>query len=153
MNATTTETDRQPATLREKMRLEKKARLERYAGFEILYAKALEAGRAAGNAIRPTPMVVTERSNPLDDSSPVRQQWYESEGACGFAWVNVTPGTSSFARWLVKKGYASAAYGGGVDIWISDYNQSVDRKDAHATAMARVFKEAGITAYGCSRLD
>jgi len=119
------------------------------------WTAAVAAGRAAGQGIRPTPMVVTEHANPFNDNSAVKNSWYVSEGACGFAWVTVRPGNSSFARWLVKNGHARAAYGGGVQIWISDYNQSVDRKYAHASAMAKVLREkTGIdTIYADSRLD
>jgi hypothetical protein len=99
-------------------------------------------------------MVVSEHANPLNDASAVKQSWYVSEGACGFAWVNVSPGNSSFAKWLVKNKLASKAYHGGVDIWISAHGQSIERKEAHAREMARVLKEKlGIKAYAGSRLD
>jgi hypothetical protein len=98
-------------------------------------------------------MTVTLRANPMDDGSPPVKSWYVPEGPCGFAWVTVRPGTSSFAKWLVKTGKGSKAYGGGVSIWIGDYNQSIARKEAHARAMAEVFTNAGITAYADSRLD
>jgi len=123
--------------------------------FREAWVAAVAAGRAAGNGIRPTPMVVTEHANPMDDNSRAERSWYVSEGACGFAWVTVRPGNSAFANWLKKNGYARPAYGGGVQIWISDYNQSVDRKEAHASAMAKVLREKlGIDSiYADSRLD
>ena len=54
---------------------------------------------------------------------------------CGFAWVNVAPGTCAFAKWLKRTDRARPSYSGGVDIWIYDYNQSYTRKMAHASAM------------------
>lgn len=131
-----------------------KTNANRDAEFAALYAKAQEAGQAAGNACVPRPMIVGEAkslfSNEIDYSKPT---YFESEGACGFAWVNVRPGNSPFANWLKKNGYARPAYKGGVEIWISDYNQSIARKEAHAMAMAKVLKDGGIDAYGDSRLD
>jgi hypothetical protein len=68
--------------------------------------------------------------------------------------VNVKPGTSAFAKWLKEKGYARTDdYYGGVTIWISAYNQSFVRKEAHACAMAESLREAGFNAYANSRLD
>ena len=122
--------------------------------FAELFAKASLAGKQAGSNAIPAPMVVQQRADVLDDSSPVAKQWYVSEGVCGFAWVNVKPGNSSFARWLKSHGYASSdSYNGGVCIWIRDWNQSMQRKEAHAHAMAKVFQEAGIKAYAGSRMD
>lgn len=142
-------------SLREKIAAEGKARKAKYAEFAAVYGEAERAGFAAGEASKPVPMIVTEHMNPMDDNSPAKKQWFESEGACGFAWVKVFPGNSSFARWLVKTGKSSGrAYGGGVDIWISAHGQSIARKEAHASAMAKVLVDKlGIKAYAGSRLD
>lgn len=122
--------------------------------FEAIYNEAMEAGRQAAMGTTPTPMVVGHAKSILgggiDYSQPT---YYVSEGVCGFAWVNVTPGTSSFARWLKKTGKAHKSYYGGVDIWIGDYNQSLDRKEAHAGAMAKVLQGYGIKCYPMSRMD
>ena len=73
---------------------------------------------------------------------------------CGFAWVNIRPGTSRFARWLVrtKRAYSDSYYGG-VTIWIADYNQSYDMKYTHANAMAKYFRDFGFNAVADGRLD
>jgi hypothetical protein len=94
-------------------------------------------------------------SRSLPWSDDVRAVWFEPEGLCGFAWVKVTPGNSSFAKWLLKQKIVSGgAYGGGVDIWVSAFGQSYERKDAYAQAMAKVLvEELGIKAYAQSRLD
>lgn len=125
----------------------------REAGYAALYQRAHEAGMAAGEAARPRPMVVVQRENPLDDSSPIVKQ-YEPvmDGVCGFAWIKVRPANSSFGRWLRSRGH-SLAYQGGVSIWVRGFGQSYERKMAYAHAFAQVLEEAGIKAYAEGRLD
>ena len=119
-----------------------------------LYKRAHEAGMKAGKEVVPTPMVVQQRANPFDDTSPVVKT-YEPVmgGVCGFAWVVVTPGTSSFARWLTKTGKGSKHYYGGTSIWVGEFGQSMTRKEAYAQAFAKVLRDAGIDAYSGSRMD
>jgi hypothetical protein len=142
-------------SLREKIAAESKARKARYAEFEAVFNEANRAGFAAAEAMTPRAMVVASHANPLDDSSPVEKAWYVADGVCGFAWVKVVPGNSSFAKWLVKAGIAKGrAYGGGVSIWISAHNQSMERKETHARVMAEVLRaKLGIKAYAESRMD
>lgn len=126
--------------------------------YDALIVKAVEAGRAAGLAALPMPMVVTQHTNPLNDDSPVEKSWYVSEGACGFADVNFSMKSGlgrKFGQWLIKNDFARKDdYRGGVTIWISDHGQSVERKSAHANALAAVLQEAGIAdAHSSSRLD
>lgn len=125
------------------------------ARFAEVFEKAFLAGLEAGYSALPKPMTVVAHSDPFDDTSPPEKVWHVSEGACGFAWVNVRPGTSSFARWLKKNvERARKSYHGGVDFWISEHGQSVERKSVHADAMAKVLRdELGVKAYGASRLD
>jgi hypothetical protein len=126
------------------------------AKFEAAFVKAVAAGLEAGGARKPQPMVICEMSNPLSNSiADVKKMWVEDEGACGFAWVNVAPGNSPFANWLKKAGLARKSWAKGVDIWISDFGQSVDRKEACANAMAKVLQiELGLSGiYAASRLD
>jgi len=121
--------------------------------WQALWDRAHAAGIEAGNAHTPTPMVVQEHSNPLNDNSPVEQQWYVSEGVCGFAWITIRPGTCSFARWLTKNDKAQKAYHGGVQVWVHEFNQSMERKEKYARAFADVIGKAGIKAYAGSRMD
>ena len=109
----------------------------------MIFKKAYKAGQEAGQTLAPRPMGITDGVT----------TWVASEGPCGFAWVNVRPGNSSFSRWLKKTDRASKAYRGGVDIWIGDFNQSMTRKMACAQVMAEVLREAGIKAYAGSRMD
>jgi hypothetical protein len=141
-------------SLREKIAAEKIERQARYAKFEEAYNEANRAGFAAGEMSKPVPMMVVEHSDPLNDASLPKAMWHVPQGACGFAWVKVSPGNSSFAKWLVKNKLARKSYYGGVEISISAHGQSIERKEAHARAMATVLKEKlGINAYADSRLD
>jgi len=121
--------------------------------WQLLYDEASAVGYKAGLACTPNPICVVEHENMLDDNSPIKHSWYVSEGACGFAWVVVKPGTSSFARWLKKNDIGHKHYYGGWAIWISDHGQSIARKDAHARAMSEVFRENDINCYADSRMD
>jgi hypothetical protein len=141
-------------SLREKIAAEKAERQARYAQFEAVFNEANRAGFAAGEAAKPVPMMVVEPSNPLNDASPPKAMWHAPEGACGFAWVSVSPGNCSFAKWLVKNKLARKGYYGGVEINVSAHGQSVERKEAHARVMAAMLAEKlGVKAYSNSRLD
>ena len=112
--------------------------------FYHIWQQAEAAGNEAVAKLKVVPMSVVSGNN----------SYFVSDGVCGFAWVIVKPGTSKFARWLKKTGKARTdSYYGGVCIWISDFNQSEQKKYAFASAMAKVFSEAGFTAYAMSRLD
>ena len=132
------------------------------AAFQDLYDRAYQAGTEAAAACIPTPMIVQEHADMLDDSSPIVRQYAPVEGgACGFAWVIVKAGNSKFANWLKKNDLASKdSYNGGVSIWIGAYGQSLERKAAHAGAMAKTFIESDLfktnsklRAYAGSRMD
>ena len=128
--------------------------MKRNIEFEQLFERANAAGREAANALTPRPMAVQMATGLTDGFDWNRPYDVVADGVCGFAWVKIRPANGAFGRWLKATGKVRyAAYGGGYDIWISDYNQSVQKKEAHAEAMAAVLREAGIKAYGQSRLD
>ena len=130
------------------------SRAVREARFEALVARAEAAGNEALVAATPTPMVVTETDVITGRPTEGGKSWYVSEGVCGFAWIKVRPGTSSFARWAVKNSPGwRKSYGGGIDRWVSEGRQSMTRKEAFARAYAEVLREAGINAYARSRMD
>jgi hypothetical protein len=120
---------------------------------ELLHQTAHRAGMAAATATKPTPMTVQEHASPLDDRSAVTREWFVSEGVCGFAWVTLYPATSSFARWAKKQGLGHRGYYGGFELWVSQFDRSMDRKEAYAHAYARVLQESGLRAYAGSRMD
>ena len=113
------------------------------AEFKALLERAQINGRKKVESLEVNPMVVTDGV----------QNWFVADGSCGFAWVVIRPGNCAFANWLKKKEIARAHYYGGVQIWISAYNQSMQKKMAFAEGMAEVFKEAGIEAHADSRMD
>ncbi len=119
------------------------------------YREANAVGYAAGVAKAPRPMVVGQPTDPLgNDIDFSKTTYFVPDGVCGFAWVNVKPGTSSFAKFLVKRKLGSPdSYYGGVTIWISEHGQSYERKLAHASAMATVLRRYGVKAYASGRLD
>ena len=67
--------------------------------------------------------------------------------------MTIRPGNCRFANWLKANTNARKGYYGGVELWISDYDQSYDRKTAYARAYAAVIREAGIEALSGGRLD
>lgn len=121
--------------------------------FETIYHAAQAKGALAAQKCVPTPMTVVQHANPLNDSSEVQRHWDVPTGVCGFAWVVIKPGTSAFAKWLVKHNHAKAHYYGGVSIWISVYGQCHQKKVVHAQAMAEYLNKVGIRAYSQDRLD
>lgn len=141
-------------SLREKIAAEKIERQARYAKFAKVCEQAHLNGMAAATDIVPTPMVVQQHANPLDDNSPVVRQ-YEPvmDGVCGFAWVEVRPSNSSFAIWARKQGWRQSSYMG-TYLWVSYFGQSMERKTAYARAYAaHLVSELGIKAHAGSRMD
>jgi hypothetical protein len=120
--------------------------------FAELYRTADAAGKAAAEACRPAPMIVGTAvglSNKIDESKP---QYFVPDGVCGFAWIQF-PGNTAFGKWAKAQKLARPAYPKGLSIWVSDYGQSIQLKEAYAWAFARVLQEAGIKAYSGSRMD
>lgn len=133
----------QYATLREKIAAEKAERVNRYAKYQEIIKEAYKAGIEAGKNARPIPMYVIDQGIPIDRID---------DGACGFAWI-AFPGNTSFGKWAKKQGLARSHYPSGLCVWVSEFGQSVDRKEAFAGAYAKVLKNNGIDAYAGSRLD
>jgi hypothetical protein len=127
------------------------AKIARYAMFADAVRKAEAAGRKALEECTPQPMGVVEPST--------GKQWHVPEGMCGFAWVTVTPGNSSLAHYLKREHGWEKAYRGGVQRWVSEGGQSIERKEAFASAFAKVMREEltgrvpGVNIYAGSRLD
>lgn len=119
-------------------------RRARASTFSNIIAEAQRLGHEAGLAAAPNPMTVTDGV----------QEWHVPDGVCGFAWVIIRPGNSAFANFLKKQKIAQPdSYYGGVNIWISDHGQSLERKTAHARAMAAFLTEKGFRATAMSRID
>lgn len=135
------------------------------AEYRALALRAHEAGVAASEAIRPTPMTVYTPKDPfaapsgnglLADADLSKPVYVESEGACGFGWVEVRPVNGGIGKWFKQQGRTYGYY--------SEYDrsfhvrsplrtQSYERNVAYARAYAEVLQAAGIDAYGTGRLD
>ena len=117
-----------------------------YNDFVKIYNAADLAGSIAARNCLPTAMVVTQNGKPIE---------VVNDGVCGFAWVNIKPGNSGFAKFLKNNGYARKDdYYGGVTVWVSGYNQSMQKKEAYAGAFARSLRDAGFDrAYSMPRMD
>lgn len=79
-------------------------------------------------------------------------------GACGFAWVNVKPGTSKLAKYLKANHGARKHYGStGLVVWnpAAVTVQSIDVLEAGAFEFAKVLQQAfpELTIHANSRLD
>lgn len=134
------------------------------ADMKALVARATEAAEVAFRAATPTPMMVYTPKNMMaslvggDDGGPDPNEpvYHVADGACGFAWVTIRPGTSRFARFLRREGIGkSDDYRGGTYVWApgSGMSQSYARKMAAARAYAEVLRAAGINAFADGRLD
>ena len=124
---------------------------------EAIYEAAVEAGYAAVQAAvknnEIVPMIVNEHASPLSDASPVTKSWFVADGPCGFASIIIKPANSAFAKFLVQKGIARKHYQGGVSIYVSQFNQSLQKKESYAYAFSNVLQEFGIKSYVDSRMD
>ena len=113
---------------------------------EDLCKSADEAGKSAVAALEVQPMVVQDQRT--------GQQWLVGDGVCGFAWVNLKPGNCALAKYMKNNKIARTdSYNGGVQIWVSAYGQSMQKKEAYAYAYAEVLKKDGYKAYAGSRMD
>jgi hypothetical protein len=127
--------------------------------YEELWAKAVKAGQDAVKACTPVPMVVQE-VDLFDTPIPGSRPEFVADGVCGFAWVKVRPANSPFAKWLKTVPRTDEYlephkddYAGGITIWVTVGNQSMQRKEAYAEAMAKVLSDNGLNAHAETRLD
>jgi hypothetical protein len=119
------------------------------------------AGKIAVETTHVVPMVVGQEttlfSGVIDKTKPM---YYVEDGACGFAWVNVYPANKGNTRLgkeeralLEANGFRKNEYEKCYQLWISAYNQSIQKKEAYASAFANVLQNNGIRAYSGSRMD
>lgn len=129
--------------------------------FELICEKANAAGIAAVEKLEVIPMIVGQEtslfSNVIDRTKPT---YYVADGVCGFAWVNVYPANKGNTRAgkeerkiLESARFRKNDYEKSYQLWISAYNQSMQKKEAYARAYAEVLRANGIKAYSGSRMD
>jgi hypothetical protein len=122
---------------------------------------ASTAGYQAVNAAHVVPMIVGQEtslfSGVIDETKPT---YYIEDGVCGFAWVNVYPVNKGNTRAgkeerkaLEAAGFRKNDYEKSYQLWISDFNQSMQKKEAYARAFAEVLRANGLKAYPGSRMD
>jgi hypothetical protein len=130
--------------------------MTKYLGMEPkdLYLKAYSSGMEALKNAIPTPMIVYEKAIGLSDKPvPGCKEWYVPEGACGFAWINIKPARGKFIKYLKDIDAGHKSYYGGYDVWVHEGGQSLERKEAYASAFAKVLRDNGFDAYMMSRMD
>jgi len=120
-----------------------------------IYSEAHSAGLAAGHGCTPTPMVVGQPTTPLgNDIDYEKATYYVADGMCGFAWVNIKPARGKFVKFLKDNDIGRTdSYYGGYTVWVSEFGQSMHRKENYARAFTSVLRENGLTAYNMSRMD
>lgn len=120
-----------------------------------------KAGLEAVRALNVEPMIVYQStslfSNDVDRSKPIE---YVEDGICGFAWVSVKPANKGNTRLgkaeradLEKMGFFKNDYEKNYQLWISQFNQSLQKKEAYARAFAKVLRQYGFDARVGSRMD
>ena len=110
--------------------------------FNAIHIQADKEGRQAAAEAELQMLTIKDQNGRVYDPFPI----------CGFAWVKFA-GNTAWGRWAKKNINARPGYPNGLQIWISDYDQSYDKKVAYARAYANVLKLNGIDAYGDGRLD
>lgn len=129
--------------------------------FDLIVKEADAAGKAAVEKLEVVPMIVGQEtsmfSNKIDYSKPT---YYVADGVCGFAWVDVYPANKGNTRagkeerkLLERFGFRKNDYAKTYQLWVSAYNQSMQKKEAYARAYADVLRANGLKAYSGSRLD
>jgi len=106
--------------------------------WEADLADAYDAAHDAVTDLQVAPMIVNGREG----------SYFVEGGVCGFARVEVRPRTSAWSKWLRGRGWYSSDYHKCVYLNISDFGQSLQRKEAFARAFA-----AHLTAKGYPGVD
>lgn len=111
-----------------------------------IYQEAFSAGIKAVSALEVKPMLVLNQD--------MKVAYYVSDGACGFAWIQIKPANSKFVKWLKDQGIGrKSIYEAGYRISVSEFDQSLQKKEAYANAFAEVLQKHGINAFSNSRID
>ena len=128
-----------------------------------IYDEARSAGLTAATVKKPQTVAFFESDglSPETDTTLAqavqqgKQVWVETEGVCGFAWIHFPKWREPFEKWLVASGNGKLEHypKNHVSIWVSEFNQSYERKVAYAQTFAAALQKHSITAYPGDRLD
>lgn len=124
--------------------------------WQAIHERAHAAGMAAGNGVVPDAMIVGNPTTPFgNDIDYSKRTYYVSEGVCGFAWVELSPATHPFVRWLKSRDIGHKGYPTGWSVRVHEFGQSMQRKEAYARAYAAVIRDEipELNAYAASRMD
>lgn len=125
-----------------------------------IWKEAWKAGDDAGKGASVTPMVVYEAGLFDDKPLPGGQSWFVDDGVCGFAWVDIRPASHAgrsdcdLVKWMRSRDIGHySEYHKSWQYSINEFNQSMQRKEAAARAIADVLTKYGYRAYDNSRMD
>ena len=121
---------------------------------EKLLERAHLMGMDAGRSVGVTPMVVGSPSTPFgSDIDYSKKTYFVESGVCGFAGVVIKPARGKFVSYLKSIGIGNKHYYGGYYVSVREFGQSLARKEAYASAYAKVLSEVGMSCYVDSRMD
>jgi len=121
---------------------------------EKLLERAHLMGMDAGRSVGVTPMVVGTPTTLFGSEIDYSKKTYFVEGGvCGFAGVVIKPARGKFVSYLKSIGIGNKHYYGGYYVSVREFGQSLTRKEAYASAYAKVLSEVGMSCYVDSRMD
>ena len=121
---------------------------------EKLLERAHLMGMDAGRSVGVTPMVVGTPTTLFGSEIDYSKKTYFVEGGvCGFAGVVIKPARGKFVSYLKSIGIGNKHYYGGYYVSVHEFGQSLTRKEAYASAYAKVLSEVGMNCYVDSRMD
>lgn len=106
--------------------------------FKKIYQRCLTTANQTMQATVPTPMVVTEHSDPLDDRSSIVRQDYVASGACGYVGLYL-PKNFAFTKWLIANHHAYD-FGSFVSLETPKTTQSYEQLRAWSHAFRRMLE-------------
>ena len=122
---------------------------------------AHDAGMEAVKTVVTRAVLIYQETHPFSgEMDPTKPSYVLDDYPCGFAWVSVKPANKGNTRLgkderraLEAVGFRKNYYEKSYQLWISNFNQSMQKKEAYADAYAKVLRGHGIRAYSGSRMD
>jgi hypothetical protein len=126
--------------------------------YQAIHDEAMKAGHESMSKCVPTPMVVQQHANPLNDNSPVVQSWVVPGGVCGFTSIVVKPANCGFAQWAKHQGIGHPSdyqWHRGMHLHVEPLTtgQSLELKEAFCQGYQTVLDKYGIKNWLWSRMD
>lgn len=129
-----------------------------------IYQEAKEYASESIKTVKPTPMIVSQHSNPLNDRSPVIKEYYVESGICGNAFLRIPFDNTTnrkFVNALKKaeiikertRGEVWKHEESGYMLYSKARTQSYEINTAWCNAVGSYLDKHGISTYVESRLD